>query len=69
MIDPPKIGHASKLGSRHEKIRIQRWLAALSEPMRQMVCVRVCVYVCVLCCECVYVCVCMCVNKWFTIKW
>ena len=30
-------GHLSKLGSRHEKIRIQKWLAALSEPMKQMV--------------------------------
>ena len=32
-----RTGHASKLGSRHEKIRIQKWLAALSEPMQQMV--------------------------------
>jgi hypothetical protein len=30
-------GHAARLGSRHEKIRIQKWLAALSEPMQQMV--------------------------------
>jgi hypothetical protein len=28
---------AARLGSRHEKIRIQKWLAALSEPVKQMV--------------------------------
>ena len=26
-----------RLGSRHEKIRIQKWLQALSEPMKQLV--------------------------------
>ena len=59
MTDPPKTGHASRLGSRHEKIRIQRWLAALSEPMRQMVCVRVCMCVCSA--VSVFTCVCVCV--------
>lgn len=29
--------HAARLGSRHEKIRIQRWLTALSSPTQQLV--------------------------------